>query len=189
MVEESRTEAHGWALVAPLETFRGFSIQMTSRQSGFNGLSISKHGHVRKIELKAIKRTDKWFAINGLKAIDLLFSDADYWIYFAVLPDNIVVTTHALPFLHKQLRYTNEGTDFTQELRQWLHLTRRLSSDYGLTLTARLHLNVKVPIRDVVKQILGNPDDEYWHDAVSEIWQNEGRWQCLFRSPLDQEVF
>ena len=59
MVEESRTEAHGWALVASLETFRGFSIQMTSRQSGFNGLSISKHGHVRKIELKAIKRTDK----------------------------------------------------------------------------------------------------------------------------------
>lgn len=77
----SKTEARGWGLVTSLETFRGFALQLTAKRSGFNGLSISKIGDVRKIEVKTVGQSDKWFAVNGLRGIERLFLDKDYWIY------------------------------------------------------------------------------------------------------------
>lgn len=183
----SRVEARGWGLVASLETFRGFSTTMTTRRSGFNGLSISKSGEVRKIEIKTVERSDKWFAINGLTGIEKLFSDKDYWIYFVLVPENIIIITRAVPFLRKQVKYKDEiGSDVTAELKEWINLTKKVSRDLGLQFVPRISLNVKVPIRKMLDQILSNPNHE-WDDVVAEIWRNKGKWECLFQSSLKAE--
>ncbi len=183
----SRIEARGWALVSALENFRGFTLTVTNRRSGFNGLSISKSGEVRKIEVKTVGRSDKWFAINGLYGIERMFLDKDYWIYFALLPENIVIVTHAVPFLRKQVKY-NEGinSDLTQELRQWLALTKKVSKDFGLQFVPRINLNIRVSIRKMLAQIMHDPNSDEWHDVVAEIWQSKKRWECIFRSALEK---
>jgi len=187
MAEEhsSRVEVRGWGLVTSLETSRGFSLTITAKRSGFNGLSISKSGEVRKIEVKAVGKGDRWFAVNGLQGIERLFLDKDYWIYFAMLPENIVVITHAVPFLRKQVRYNHADLDLTTELKEWIELTKKRSREFGLRFVPRVHLNVKFPLRKLVKQVLENPSDPEWHDVVAEIWESKAKWRCLFRSPLE----
>ena len=96
------TESRGWALIASLETFRGCSLKFASKGSGFNGVSTSKFGQTRKIELKTVSRSDSWFAINGLKGIKKLFFDKDYWLYFSLIPAMTVITSKALPFIEKK---------------------------------------------------------------------------------------
>jgi hypothetical protein len=76
----SKTEARGWGLVSSLETFRGFKLTFSSKRSGFNGLSVSKLGDVRKVEVKTVGTSDTWFAVNGLRGIERLFLDKDYWV-------------------------------------------------------------------------------------------------------------
>jgi hypothetical protein len=44
-------EKVGVGLVCSVETFRGCTIQLVKKQSGFNGLSTNKAGEVRKIEV------------------------------------------------------------------------------------------------------------------------------------------
>lgn len=182
-----RTEARGWALVTSLETFRGFSLTITTKRSGFNGLSINKHGEVRKIEVKTVGQSDKWFAINGLQGIERLFLDKDYWIYFALLPENIVIITHAVPFLRKQVKYNHVGADLSEELKHWLSQTKKVSRDFGLHFVPRVHLNVEVPIRKLLTTIQDNPEDPKWHDVVAEIWRSDRQWTQLFQSPLEQD--
>jgi len=183
----ARTEVRGWALITSLETFRGFSLTITSKRSGFNGLSISKHGDLRKIEVKTVGQSDKWFAVNGLPGIERLFLDKDYWIYFALLPENIVIITHAVPFMRKQVKYEDASADLVDELKQWLTLTKKVSKDFGLRFVPRVHLNVRVPIRKMLKQILEDSDNDEWHDVVAEIWQSGEKWERLFRSPLEED--
>ncbi len=180
-----RVEARGWGLVTSLETSRHFSLSLTNKRSGFNGLSISKSGDVRKIEVKTVHKSDRWFAVNGLQGIERLFLDKDYWIYFSLLPENIVIVTHALPFLRKQVRYNHADLDLSAELKEWIDLTKRRSREFGLRFVPRIHLNVRVPIRRLLEQVLEKPDDPEWHSAVAEIWENKGKWRCLFRSPLE----
>jgi|SRR5271157_3536875 len=181
----SKVEARGWGLVTSLETSRGFSVSLTAKRSGFNGLSISKSGDVRKIEVKTIHKSDAWFAINGLQGIERLFLDKDYWIYFALLPENIVIATHAVPFLQKQVHYNCADLDLTAQLREWIDLTKQRSREFGLRFVPRISLNVRVPMRKLLKQVLEDPDNPEWHSAVAEIWQNDGKWRCSFRSPLE----
>jgi hypothetical protein len=57
------TEKSGWILIASLETHRGCSIRPAEKQSGFNGLSTSQSGEIRKIELKTIDHSDDWGSI------------------------------------------------------------------------------------------------------------------------------
>lgn len=80
-------------MVASLETFKGCTIKIVTKGSGFNGLSTSLSGKVRKIELKTVKKSDDWFAINGLAGIEKLFFDDLYWLYFSVIPENYVIVT------------------------------------------------------------------------------------------------
>lgn len=182
----SKTEARGWGLVTSLETSRGFSLSLTNKRSGFNGLSINKSGDVRKIEVKTVDKSDRWFAVNGLQGIERLFLDKDYWIYFALLPENTVIATHAVPFLRKQVRYNHVGLDLSAELKEWIDLTKRRSREFGLRFVPRIHLNVRVPMRKLLKQILENPRSEEWHSVVAEIWKNDGKWKRLFHSPLER---
>ena len=181
----SRTEARGWGLVTSFETSRGFSLTLTAKRSGFNGLSISKSGEVRKIEVKTVEKGDRWFAVNGLQGIERLFLDKDYWIYFALLPENVVIVTHAVPFLRKQVRYNHVDLDLTAELKEWIDLTKRRSRKFGLRFVPRIHLNVAVPMRRLLQQVLNDPENPEWHPVVAEIWKNDGKWKCLFRSPLE----
>lgn len=189
MAEEhsSKVEARGWGLVTSLETSRGFSLSLTNKRAGFNGLSISKSGDVRKIEVKTVYKSDKWFAVNGLHGIERLFLDKEYWIYFALLPENIVIVTHALSFLRKQVRYNHTGLDLSAELKEWIDLTKRRSREFGLRFVPRIHLNVRVPMRKLLKQVLENPRDTEWHPVVAEIWENKGKWRRRFRSPQEPE--
>lgn len=173
----------GWGLVTALETYRGFSLTLTAKRSGFNGLSINKAGEVRKIEVKAVGASDKWFAINGLQGIERLLLDKDYWIYFALLPENIVIVTRAVPFLQKHVRFKDIDADLTTQLKQWLTATRKISKDFGLHFVPRIHLP-RVPIRKMLKLILDNPKDAEWHDVVAEIWQSQKKWMCIFTSPV-----
>ncbi|MEW5717208.1 MAG: hypothetical protein AB1817_01135 [Chloroflexota bacterium] len=181
----SRVEARGWALVTSLETCRGFSLTLTAKRSGFNGLSISKGGDVRKIEVKAVGTSDQWFAINGLRGIERLFLDKDYWVYFALLPENIVIVTHAVPFLQKQVDFRDADTDMTSELKEWLALTKKISKDFRLHFVPRVHLNIRVPVRKLLEHILAHPDDPEWHGVVAEIWQSGKTWECIFKSPKE----
>src|SRR3972149_2024280 len=101
-------EKLGVGLTCSVETFRGCRIEIVKRTSGFNGISTNKKGEVRKIEVKTMEHSDNWIAINGLTAIDKLFFERDYWLYFVLMPENIVVMTKALPFIRLQLELGNK---------------------------------------------------------------------------------
>lgn len=169
-------------LVCSVETFRGCSIQLVRRTSGFNGLSTNKDGDVRKIEVKSMERSFNWIAINGRVAIDKLFFERDYWIYFVLLPRNVVVMTKGLPFVKKQLSFT-ANQEFFENLQDWMRSTRRLTKGSGLKFLPRLQLKFAMPLDSLVDQVTRNPDDKTWHDSVIEIWENKGKWERLFLAP------
>lgn len=66
-------EKVGVGLVCSVETFRGCTIQLVKKESGFNGLSTNKNGEVRKIEVKSMEKSFHWIAISSLIGIDKLF--------------------------------------------------------------------------------------------------------------------
>jgi hypothetical protein len=99
-------EKVGVGLVCSVETYRGCNIELVNKKSGFNGLSTNKGGEVRKIEVKSMEKSFHWIAISGVIAIDKLFFERDYWVYFVLLPQNYVVMTKGLPFLKRQLSFT-----------------------------------------------------------------------------------
>lgn len=178
-------EKLGLGLTCSVETFRGCRMELVKRTSGFNGISTTKTGEVRKIEVKTMERSDNWIAINGLRAIDKLFFERDYWLYFVLMPENIVVMTKALPFIRLQLELGNK-MDFIEELEDWMKLTRRITRDSGMQFLPRINMKFSKPIRDLVKHIVSNPQDKTWHDSVIEIWQNRGNWERLFVAPEEE---
>jgi len=173
----SSTESRGWALVASLETFKGCTINIVAKGSGFNGLSTSLLGQVRKIELKTVGRSDDWFAINGLAGIENLFFDDSYWLYFAIVPDNYVVATRPIPFLRKQVS-SNIDDRVSQYIRAWISLTKAITKDFGIKFIPRINFKTQTPIRKMLSEVLDNPDHHDWGDVVKEIWQlnEDGRW-------------
>lgn len=175
-------EKIGTGLVCSVETFRGCSIQLVKRQSGFNGLSTNKDGEVRKIEVKSMQRSFNWIAISSVIAIDKLFFERDYWIYFVLLPQNYVVMTKGLPFIKRQLTFS-EDPDFIQNLQVWMKATRRLTKGSGLKFLSKLQLKFPVPLDKLVSHLIEMPEDKTWHDSVIEIWQNMDTWKCLYKSP------
>jgi hypothetical protein len=104
-----------------------------------------------------------------------------------LLPENIVVVTHAVPFLRNQVKYNGVNLDLSADLKEWIDLTKKTSRGFGLRFVPRIHLNIKVPIRRLLKEVLAKPNDPEWHSVVAEIWENKGKWRCLFRSPLEQK--
>lgn len=177
-------EKIGMGLVCSIETFKKGNIQLVKRLSGFNGLSTYNSGEVRKIELKTMEKSDYWIAINGHMAIDKLFFDRDYWIYFVLIPENIVVMTKALPFIYNQLKLSNE-TNFLKELEEWIKSTKTLSKNSSLTFVPRINIKFNFPLRKLVKYILSQDYQQEWNSSIREIWQNQSEWKCLHRVEQD----
>ncbi|MGH7953007.1 MAG: protein NO VEIN domain-containing protein [Limisphaerales bacterium] len=175
-------EKVGMGHVTSVETFKGCRIELVRRTSGFNGLSTNKDGEVRKIEVKTMQTQFKWIAISNLTAIDKLFLERDYWIYFVLVPQNYVVMTKALPFIKKQLSFTaHDG--FLSELDNWIKCTRRLTKNSGLKFLPKIQLKFPIALDEIVKQLVRNPLDKAWHDSVIEIWQNKSSWERLYLAP------
>jgi hypothetical protein len=175
-------EKIGVGLVCSVETYRGCRIELVNKQSGFNGLSTNKNGDVRKIEVKSMEKSFNWIAISGLTAIDKLFFERDYWIYFVLLPKNYVVMTKGLPFIKRQLSFS-QNADFIQDIQDWMRSTKRLTRRSGLKFLPKLQLKFPVPLDHVVEELIRNPGDQTWHDSVIEIWQNMGNWHQLYKAP------
>jgi len=177
-VHGSSTETLGWSLVSSLETHRGCSINIVSKGSGFNGLSTSLSGDVRRIELKTVHKSDNWFAINGIAGIEKLFFDEDYWLYFAIIPENYVICTNAIPFLRKQVsaKIDENPTDY---IRSWIALTKAITRDFEIKFIPRMNFKVKTPIRIILQEVLEDPNDHDWQGIVEEVWHLDeaGQWQ------------
>ncbi|MBI1804647.1 MAG: hypothetical protein HY033_10405 [Ignavibacteriae bacterium] len=175
-------EKVGTGLVCSVETFRGCTIQLVKKESGFNGLSTNKNGHVRKIEVKSMEKSFNWIAINSLTAIDKLFYERDYWLYFVLLPMNYVVMTKGLPFIKRQLSFT-PNDEFLENIQGWMKSTRKLTRQSGLKFLPRLQLKFPMPLDKLVDHLLHDSSDMSWNDSVVEIWQNDGHWQQLYVAP------
>ena len=171
-------------LVGSVETFRGCQIQLVKKTSGFNGLSTNKDGEVRKIEVKTMERSFNWIAISSFTAIDKLFFERDYWLYFVLVPNNYVVMTKGLPFMIRQLSFT-ANNEFLNDLQNWVRVTRKLTKTSGLKFLPKLQLKFPLSIDNLVKHLIQNPNDETWHESVIEIWQNNGNWSRLYLSPYE----
>jgi hypothetical protein len=120
--------------------------------------------------------------ISSITAIDKLFFERDYWIYFVLLPQNYVVMTKGLPFMKRQLAFTS-NEDFTHEIQEWMKATRRLTKKSGLKFQPRLQLKFPVSLDKLVGHLIQNPNDASWHDSVIEIWQNTESWVRLYAAP------
>lgn len=178
-------EKIGVGLVCSVETFRGCAIQLVKRTSGFNGLSTNKHGEVRKIEVKSMEKSFNWIAISSLIAIDKLFFERDYWIYFVLLPHNYVIMTKGLPFVKHQLSFSTNN-EFLENIQDWMKSTRKLTRGSGLKFLPKLQLKFPMALDKLVEHLIKNPDDKTWHDSVIEIWQNQSNWKCLYHAPVEE---
>lgn len=176
---DATIEKIGSGLVSSVETYKGAKLQFVKRLSGFNGLSIYSNGEVRKIEIKTMEKSDYWIAINGIIAIDKLFFERDYWLYFVLFPENIVVMAKALPFIKKQIKISKEF-DFISDLENWMKLTRKLSKKSGLKFLPRINMKFNMPIRKLVNILISNNYDKEWENSVKEIWQNKSNWEKIF---------
>src|SRR3990167_997135 len=117
-------EKVGVGLACSIETYRGCNIELVKKQSGFNGLSTNKDGEVRKIEVKSMEKSFNWIAISSLIAIDKLFFERDYWIYFVLLPHNYVVMTRGFLFVKHQLSFTPNANSL-EALQEWMKATKK----------------------------------------------------------------
>ncbi|MDR2836470.1 MAG: hypothetical protein LBV69_09845 [Bacteroidales bacterium] len=185
MEHSNSIEKIGTGLVCSLETFKGANIQLVQRLSGFNGLSVYKDGKIRKIEVKTMCNSDKWIAINGVRAIDKLFFERDYWIYFVLYPENVVIVTKALPFIQTQLKLSNSKEELA-ELEQWMALSKKLTKNKKFKFTPKINVTFPVPIR-----ILYADFEKYKNEysrSVIEIWQNDINWKQLYKSNIYDEM-
>ena len=132
---------------------------------------------MRKIELKTVGKSDDWFAINGLAAIENLFFDDLYWLYFSIIPENYVVVTKPIPFLRKQVS-SNIGDRVSEYIRAWIDFTKAITKDFGIKFIPRMNFKTQTPIRQMLSEVLDHPNDHDWSDVVKEIWQldEDGRW-------------
>jgi len=184
MEHSNSIEKIGTGLVCSLETFKGAKIELVKRLSGFNGLSVYKDGIVRKIEIKTMQNADQWIAINGTRAIDKLFFERDYWIYFVLMPENIVLITKGLKFLQAQLNFSHDEKDL-EDLKTWMMLSKKLTKVQKFKFTPKINVRFPIPIRKVVKQIIDEKNSS-WNDSVYEIWQNSDNWKNVFVSPNEE---
>ena len=180
-VHSATTEKIGAGLVSSVETFKGRSLEFVKRLSGFNGISSSRDGDVRKVEIKTMEKSDYWIAINGSKAIEKLFFDSEYWLYFVLIPENIVVMAKALPFLKAQLVMADEGA-FLVDMKKWISDTRILARKSGLKIVPRIQIKFQTPLRKIV----ASDDFSQWEGAIMEAWKNEGKWRPLFIARVEE---
>jgi hypothetical protein len=167
-------------LVRDLEEFRGCTLQITGRRAGFNGLSVCEGTVVRKIELKTVDRTDYWFAINGVYGIESLFFDPRYYLYFVLINERKVLIAQAIPFLQAQIPKYNASV--SEEVREWLDMTKALSSRAGLNIIPRINFKLRVGIRNLIALLDAGHGTHEWTSCVDSIWHSDGpgSWQMTF---------
>ena len=124
-----------------------------------------------------MKKSDDWFAINGLAGIEKLFFDDLYWLYFSVIPENYVIVTRPVPFLRKQVSSNIDGR-VSEYIRAWINLTKAITKDFEIKFIPRINFKTQTPIRKMLSEVLNNPNDHEWGDVVKEIWQlnEDGQW-------------
>ena len=185
-LNNSQIEKIGTGLVCALETHKGATINLVKRLSGFNGLSVYNDGKVRKIEIKTMLSSDKWIAINGVRAIDKLFFERDYWIYFVLYPENIVLITKGLKFIQTQLNISNTSEEI-KELEQWMYLSKKLTKNNKFKFTPKINVNFPIPIRKLYANLEKHKED--FSDSLIEIWQNTtNNWQLIYKSDKYEEL-
>src|ERR1017187_1207449 len=101
----------------------------------------------------------KWIAISSLVAIDKLFFERDYWIYFVLLPQNYIVMVKGFPFVKQQLSYS-PNDDSILALQDWMKATKKLGKLSGLKFLPKLQLKFPVGIDAIVTQLVKNPNDK-----------------------------
>ena len=185
IISNSQIEKIGTGLVCALETHKGAAINLVKRLSGFNGLSVYNDGKVRKIEVKTMVTADKWIAINGVRAIDKLFFERDYWIYFVLYPENIVIATKALQFIREQLDISTNAEEM-QELEQWMYLSKKLTKNNKFKFTSKINITLPIPIRKLYKNF--EEYKEKFENSVIEIWQNTDKWNLIYKSDKYKEI-
>ena len=185
MLHSNSIEKIGTGLVCSLETFKGAKIELVKRLSGFNGLSVYKDGKVRKIEIKTMQNSDKWIAINGVRAIDKLFFERDYWMYFVLFPENVVIITKALAFIHTQLEISNTKEELI-ELEQWMNLSKKLTKHKKFKFTPKINVTFPIPLRKIYLEI-DNFKDKF-SNSIIEIWQNSDNWKLIYKSEKYKEL-
>ena len=131
-----------------------------------------------------MEKSYNWIAISGLVAIDKLFFERDYWLYFVLFPENYVVMAKALPFIKQQLSFS-ENSDFISNIQDWMKATKKLSRGSGLKFRPKLDMHFPIHMDDLVKHLTQKPDDTAWHDSIIEIWQNQSVWKRLYSAPED----
>ena len=118
-------------------------------------------------------------------AIDKLFFERDYWIYFVLLPQNYVVMTKGLLFVKRQLSFT-PNDESIEALREWMKATKRLGRLSGLKFLPKLQLKFPIGLDEIVTFLTKNPNDRTWHESVIEIWQNREGWKRLYAAPEEE---
>lgn len=174
-------EKVGMGLVCAVEMYKGCSMKIVNRTLGFNGLSTNLNGNQRKIELKTMHRSDYWISINGFTAIEKLFFDEHYWIYFAIVPENIVVMVKALPFIEKQLAL-DDNTGYLKDLENWIKQTKNVSKKSGLKIFPKINVRFSAPLRKVIEQVKAETLHESWESSIAEIWELRGSWKKIYQS-------
>ena len=129
-----------------------------------------------------MERSFDWIAVSSLTAIDKLFFERDYWIYFVLLPQNYIIMTKGLPFIKRQLSFS-ANEDFTVNIREWMKSTKKLTRGSGLKFLPKLQLKFPFALDKLTEHLILNPDDDTWHDSVIEIWQNKSTWIRLYVAP------
>jgi hypothetical protein len=175
-------EKIGMGLVCAVEMYKGCSMKIVNRTLGFNGLSTNLNGLQRKIELKTMQKSDYWIAINGFTAIEKLFFDEEYWIYFAVVPENIVVMVKALPFIEKQLVLANNVV-YLKDLENWIKQTKSLSKKSGLKIFPKINVRFTTSLRTIIESAKKRTLHETWNFSIAEIWELQGNWAKIYQSP------
>lgn len=155
-------------LVKGLEEYQGLTLQIAPRQSGFNGLSVRNGEVMRKIEIKTVDRSDNWFAINGLRGIECLFFDPQYYLYFVLIREQKILVAQATPFLQAQIpSYQPEVGD---DMKKWLELTKAIGEKSGLNIIPRVNFKLRVSIRELVRLLETGQAADKWQDSVESIW-------------------
>ena len=79
-------------------------------------------------------------------------------------------------------RLVQIGDKPTDYIRSWITLTKAITRDFDMKFIPRINFKVKVPLRVMMKEILGQPDSHDWKNIVQSIWQldESGKWQLLY---------
>lgn len=178
MAKESRSTQ----LVRELEEFRGCALKVAGRRAGFNGLSVYKGNVVRKIEVKTVDKSDYWFAINGLRGIECLFFDPQYYLYFVLVKEQRILIAQAIPFLQAQIPAYK--ADVHNDVREWLDMTKALGAKSGLNIIPRINFKLRVGIRELTELLESGQGVDEWRSCVDSIWHSEAAnsWRMTFSS-------